>query len=69
LGRNQYTEFYHHAQVNWDLSVALKYTLALGPAVSVAAEVGKPLAQDSYNYDNVVVSTDAYGALSLSGAF
>lgn len=68
LGRSKYTEFYHHAQINWDVSAALKYVKAMGP-VSIAAEIGKPLAQNSENYDDVVVSTDTYGSLSLSGAF
>lgn len=68
LGRSAYTEFYHHSQINWDVSAALKYTKNLGP-VSVNAEIGKPFAQNSENIDNVVVSTDAYGTLGLSGAF
>jgi hypothetical protein len=61
-------EFYHHAQINWDLSAALKYAHSLG-AVTVAAEAGVPFAQNSNNYDEAVVSTRYYGNLSVSGSF
>jgi len=68
LGRTALTEYYHHAQINWDISAALRYQKALGP-VAFWAEVGVPVAQDMRNSDNVVVSTDYYGALSVTGAF
>ena len=34
LGRNIYTEFYHHDQQNWDISAALKFERKIfgGPA-------------------------------------
>lgn len=66
--RDAYSEFYYHSQINWDLSAALKYAQAVGP-VTIAAEAGVPLAQDSSNYDSVVVSTQYYGNLSVSGSF
>lgn len=68
LGRTPLTEYYHHTQINWDVSAALRYTMLFGP-VGAWAEVGVPLAQDSRNFDNVIVSTDYYGALSVSGTF
>lgn len=64
----RYYEFYHHNQVNWDVSAALKYSQNVGP-VSLAAEVGVPVAQDSFNYDNAAVSTEYYGTVNVSGAF
>jgi len=67
-GVADFYEFYHHAQINWDVSAALKYSHNLGP-VAVAAEVGAPLAQDSFNYDNAAVSTEYYGTVNVTGAF
>ncbi len=70
IGRNPYTEFYHHAQINWDVSAALKYTNSLGTkSVALNAEVGAPIAQGSRNVDNVTVSTDYYANLGLTGTF
>lgn len=66
--RDAYSEFYYHPQINWDLSAALKYARPVGP-VTVAAEAGVPVAQDSVNHDSVVVSTQYYGNLSVSGSF
>jgi hypothetical protein len=68
LGRSELTEFYHHTQINWDVSAGLRYQRSLGP-VTFWLEGGVPLAQDSRNRDNVVVSTDFYGNASVSGAF
>ncbi len=68
LGQNEWTRFYHSAQINWDVSAALKYAKTVGP-VSVAVEAGVPLAQDSYNYDHVAVSTEYYGNLSVTGTW
>jgi hypothetical protein len=65
---NPYFDFYHHAQINWDVSAALKYAHAIGP-VALSAEVGIPVAQDSANIDNVVVSIDYYGNLTVGGTF
>ena len=70
LGRSALTEFYHHNQINWDVSAALRYKYAMGDSkLSVAAEVGAPIWQGMDNSDNVVVSTQYYGALSLNGVF
>jgi len=68
LGENPYTRFYHSAQINWDLSAALKYSKTAGP-VTVALEAGAPLAQDSQNYDHVAVSTQYFGNLSITGTW
>ena len=68
LNGNGPNEFYYHNQINWDLSAALKYTLPLG-SVSFAAEAGIPVFQGSQNYDEVVVNTDYYANLSVSGQF
>lgn len=70
LGRSPLTEFYHHNQINWDVSAALRYKHSLGgPNLSLAAEAGIPLWQGMDNYDNVVVSTQYYGTLTMSGVF
>jgi hypothetical protein len=66
--RDQWTEFYFHDQNNWDVSAAVKYGTNFGP-VNLLAEVGVPVAQGMSNYDNVVVSTEYYANLSVSGAF
>ncbi len=68
LGENPWTRFYHSAQINWDLSAAVKYAKSVGP-VAIALEAGVPLAQDSYNYDHVVVSTEYFANLSVTGSF
>ncbi|MGZ5279432.1 MAG: hypothetical protein ACXWC9_05795 [Pseudobdellovibrionaceae bacterium] len=68
LGENPYTRFYHSAQINWDVSAALKYAKTAGP-VTVALEAGAPLAQDSSNYDHVAVSTQYFGNLSVTGTW
>jgi hypothetical protein len=69
LGRNIYLEFYHHSQINWDVSAAVKYAYAFSPTVAVNAEAGIPMAQDSQNFDNVVVSTQYYMNLGVTGQF
>jgi hypothetical protein len=63
------TEFYYHNQVNWEVSAALKYSKELTKAVAVTAEVGKPLLQDMSNYDDVVVGTEYYGNIGVTGQF
>lgn len=68
LARQALTEFYYHQQINWDVSAALKYEKPVG-AVALSAEVGRPLLQDSKNFDDAVVSTEYYGNVKVSGAF
>jgi hypothetical protein len=69
LGRTALTEFYHHDQRNWDVSAALKLEKTLMGGVTLLAEAGRPLYQDSLNSDGVVVSTNYYGSLAVSGVF
>lgn len=69
FGRNFLVEYYHHSQINWDLSAALKYGLVISPKVALNAEAGVPLAQDSQNYDSVVISTQYYVNLGVTGQF
>lgn len=69
LGRTVLTEYYHHDQANWDVSAALKFERAIVRNVTLVAEAGKPIYQDSRNSDQVMVSTNYYGTLGLSGAF
>ncbi|MGZ3736397.1 MAG: hypothetical protein ACXVC0_15635 [Bdellovibrionota bacterium] len=69
LGRNIYTEYYHHDQQNWDVSAALKFEHALMGTATLVAEAGKPLTQGSKNSDQVVVSTNYYGTVGVSGTF
>ncbi|MGZ3696038.1 MAG: transporter [Bdellovibrionota bacterium] len=69
LGRNVYTEFYHHDQRNWDVSAAVKFEHGLFGHTSLMAEVGKPIYQGSQNVDRVVVSTNYYGTAGISGTF
>lgn len=69
LGRNVYTEYYHHDQQNWDVSAALKFEHALVGTATIVAEAGKPLGQGSKNSDQVVVSTNYYGTVGVSGTF
>ena len=69
LGRNTYLEFYHHSQINWDVSAAVKYAYNVSPTFAVNGEAGVPMAQDSQNFDNVVVSTQYYVNLGLTGQF
>lgn len=63
------SEYYFHDQIDWSAFAALKYEHALVGLVSVLAEVGAPLAQGMQNYDNVVISTNYYGTLAISGQF
>lgn len=68
--RDAFTEFYFHSQINWDVSLALKYQTQIpGTQFAVGGEFGVPVAQDSQNYDDVVVSTEYFGNLSFKGAF
>lgn len=69
LGRTIWTEYYHHDQQNWDVSAALKLEKAILRNVTLVAEAGRPIYQDARNSDQVVVSTDYYGTLGLSGTF
>jgi hypothetical protein len=69
LGRNIYTEYYFHDQQNWDISAALKFEHKLIGNAMIVAEAGKPLTQGSKNSDGVVVSTNYYGTLGVSGTF
>jgi hypothetical protein len=69
LGRTSLTEFYHHDQQNWDVSLALKFERPIVRNVTIVAEAGKPVYQDSKNSDQVLVETNYYGTLGLSGAF
>lgn len=68
-GRNGFVEFYHHSQINWDVSAALKYAYSFTTTVALNAEAGIPMAQDSQNYDNVVVSTQYFVNLGVTGQF
>lgn len=69
LGHTELTEYYHHDQRNWDVSAALKFEKAVLRNVTVLAEAGKPIYQDSLNSDQVVVSTNYYGTVGVSGTF
>ncbi len=69
FGRFSFVEFYHHSQINWDISAALKYAYSYSSDVSFSAEAGLPLAQDSQNYDSIVVSTQYYFNLGVTGQF
>jgi hypothetical protein len=69
LGRNILTEYYHHDQQNWDLSAAVKFQHHLVGTAELVAEAGLPFTQGSRNSDQVVVSTNYYGSLGVSGTF
>lgn len=69
LGRTVWTEYYHHDQQNWDVSAALKLEKAIVRNVTLVAEAGRPIYQDAKNSDQVVVSTNYYGTVGLSGTF
>lgn len=69
FGRNFLIEYYHHDQINWDVSAALKYGYSFTPTVAISAEAGLPMAQDTQNYDKVVVSTQYYVNLGVTGQF
>ena len=64
-----YLEYYFHDQINWDVSAALQYKKDFSPSLSVKAEMGVPMAQDTINYDDVAIFTEFYGTLGLSGSF
>lgn len=69
LPRQPLTEYYYHTQTTWNVSAALKYDYAFASGVTVGAEAGVPLFQGMMNYDDVQISTNYYGTLSLSGRF
>lgn len=69
LGRTELTEYYHHDQRNWDVSAALKFEKPVFSRLTLMAEAGKPIYQDSLNSDQVVVSTNYYGTVGVSGTF
>jgi hypothetical protein len=69
LARQPLTEFYYHDQINWDVSVAMKYSNQVLPSLALNAEFGAPVAQGMTNYDDAVVSTNYYGSLGVSGTF
>lgn len=69
LGRIPFLEFYHHSQINWDISAALKYAYNFSPTLALNAEAGVPVAQDAQNFDNVMVSTQYFLNLGISGQF
>ncbi|MFZ3228623.1 MAG: hypothetical protein WA160_00335 [Pseudobdellovibrio sp.] len=63
-------EFYRHSQKNWDISAALKYQLPIAKTgITLAAEAGIPMAQDSDNVDHSKVVTNYYGAFMVNGSF
>lgn len=69
IGRNDYVEFYHHSQINWDVSAAMKYGINFTPKLVLNAEAGIPLVQGSQNFDDVVVSTQYYVNFGVTGQF
>jgi hypothetical protein len=69
FARTPYVEYYHHDQIDWNLSAALKYQYAFTPKVSFNSEVGVPVEQGCQNYDDVVVSTRYYVNLGVTGQF
>ena len=71
FGRNALVEYYHHHQINWDVSAILKSTVKVStdPDVKLALEAGLPLVQGLKNYDDVIVKTQYYGMLNLTGQF
>jgi hypothetical protein len=69
-GNNPADNFFFNKQINWDISVALRYQKALGKSkMSFNAEVGVPVAQKNINVDNSFVKTLYYGSLGLNAAF
>ncbi len=71
FGRNALVEYYHHHQINWDVSAVLKsaFAVSIDPEVKLALEAGLPLAQGLRNYDGVIVDTQFYGMLNVTGRF
>ena len=69
LARSALTEFYYSPQVDWNVSAALRFQQPLVGTTALSAEAGLPLIQGMRNVDNVVVSTNYYASLSLTGGF
>ena len=66
---NAFLDYYHHDQINWDVSAAVKYQYSVSPKVALNAEFGVPMAQDCINSDDVIVSTRYYANLGVTGQF
>lgn len=69
FGRIPLTEYYHHDQVDWNVSAAIKYQYAMTSKFSLVAEAALPLVQGLQNYDEVIVDTNYYGSVSVAGSF
>ncbi len=69
FGRNSFVEYYHHDQIDWNMSAALKYNYSYTPQLALTAEAGVPFYQGCQNYDNVVVYTRYYANLGFTGQF
>jgi hypothetical protein len=63
------TQYYHHDQIDWMTGVGVKYSTPLVSQVALNAEVVVPVQQGLINYDNVVISTNYYANLNLTGSF
>lgn len=64
-----FLEYYYHAQINWDVSAAIQYKKAVNSSLSLKAEFGVPMSQETLNYDDVAIYTEYYGTLGVSGSF
>ncbi len=69
LGRIPFLEFYHHTQINWDVSTAIRYLHSFSPSVALNVEAGVPLMQNAENFDNVMVATQSFFSLGVTGQF
>lgn len=67
---NASDEFYHHAQKDWSVSAAVKYSKMFTDSnLTVSGEAGIPVIQRNENWDNSEVIAKYYVNLSLLGQF
>lgn len=68
-GNNPADNFFFNKQINWDISVALRYKKDVFQKLAISAEAGVPVAQANINVDNTFVRTQYYLNLGLNTAF
>ncbi len=67
--RDANTEVYYHPEIDWQVAASLKYQHSFGNSFSLGGEFGVPLAQDCQNSDDVIVSTNYFADIFVSGRF
>lgn len=67
--RDANTEVYYHPEIDWQVAASIKYQHSFERLFSLGGEFGVPLIQDCQNSDDVIVSTNYFANIFVSGRF